>query len=85
MPVDSPEKQVKIVSKFKIIDQVLDGSFLLQFVFVTIPEVMLDVIYKLVHIGQHEDLLKTHLQQHQEENNQAGSAYMHWSHNSATY
>lgn len=58
---NSPEQLVKIISKLKIVDQIFDGTLLLEFILITIPEVKLDIVYQLVHIGQHEDFLKTHL------------------------
>lgn len=56
-----PKELTEGILKLKGVVEKFHGTLLLQFIFIKIPEVTLDIIYKLVHVRQREDLLKTHL------------------------
>lgn len=56
-----PKKLIEVVLKLKAVVEKLQSPLLLQLILITIPKVELDIIYKLVHIRQRQDFLKTHL------------------------
>lgn len=61
MKLSLPKKNLEVILKFKVAVEKFQSSLLLKFIFITIPEMKLNIIYELVHISQRQDLLKTHL------------------------
>lgn len=56
-----PKQHGEVVFKLKIAVEKFQSAPFIQLILIEIPEVKLDIIYQLVHVGQCEDLLKTHL------------------------